>query len=124
MAGAACKGSVKQIMHMSSASWRSGTASVAPAQPNRHGRHVRSERTPPHKWLQGSTRLHASLPWSWTSTHSCNTQWTAGIFLRRLDYQYLFVQSFCRQSIQMHWNSNVNPDIYLALLVSTDVADG
>lgn len=65
IAGAACSGSVKQIMHMSSASWRSGAAPSAPPQPYRHGRHVRSPRTPPHKWPHDNTRLHASRPYSY-----------------------------------------------------------
>jgi len=61
--GAADRASEKQIMHMSSASWRSGTlASVSlPTQPCRHGRQGRSSRMPPQKWPQARVRVHEFL---------------------------------------------------------------
>ncbi len=56
MAGAAASASVKQTMHMSSASCLSESR---PWQPCRHGRHVVSSRIPPHAWPHVSVREHA-----------------------------------------------------------------
>lgn len=64
IAGAADRASVKQIMHISSAScFRE--ASVL-KQPCRQGRHSSSFLTPPHGWPHGWVLLQASFAYSYT----------------------------------------------------------
>lgn len=95
--GAPPNGSVKQTMHISSASClrggrgatqaaasscNSGDGARDPAQPCKHGRHRRSPRYPPHRCPHESTRTHAFLLYSYEQKNTiyCN-------FLKFLKYQ-------------------------------------
>jgi hypothetical protein len=62
MAGAADRASVKQIMHMSSASCF--RFAELPEQRNNQGRHSDSPRTPPQGWPQPSVLRHAFREYS------------------------------------------------------------
>jgi hypothetical protein len=62
MAGAADRASVKQIMHMSSASCF--RFAELPEQRNKQGRHSDSPRTPPQGWPQPSVLRHAFREYS------------------------------------------------------------
>lgn len=70
-AGAAERASVKQIMHMSSASCF--RQPVFLSQPCRHGRQVSSFFTPPQGCPQGWVLLQASLEYSWGT--QCEGDW-------------------------------------------------
>lgn len=70
-AGAAERASVKQIMHMSSASCF--RQPVFLSQPCRHGRQVSSFFTPPQGCPQGWVLLQANLEYSWGA--QCERDW-------------------------------------------------
>lgn len=63
IAGAADRASVKQTMHISSASCFRHTAVLS--QPCRQGRHISSFFTPPHGWPHGWVLLQASFAYSY-----------------------------------------------------------
>lgn len=74
-AGAAERASVKQIIHMSSASCF--RQPVFLSQPCRHGRQLSSFLTPPQGCPQGWVLLQASLAYSWGRQHEKNW-WGSG----------------------------------------------
>ncbi len=109
MEGMGHRASVKQIMHMSSASCRR-PLEAADEHPCKQGKQLVSLRIPPQKWPQSRTLTHANLEFSTQSLSEQRlsiTGWS-GVLCRRQNRQVLKLPPIpgCGRTLEAFWRED------------------